>query len=336
MLPTSFVATIRMSQSALYLGSKCPPNMEAYLDSLLYRTYEEEQEFDLIVVGECEIPNWLTDKDRMKVVRYDAQSATGIGRTRLTASIVRRHLRKYDPDEIRQITQPRWHAPGVLLGTAGTNVDVCTRASNSLFEEYREAPSLIRAWLANNALGQSIFFANRVYTPKYGGVDIPWWSPSDLVTEKRTVNADRFSPEAEPRERLFDQNDCRVLTVGRISRRKGTDLLLKVAERLENHEFSVVGPVGDQGLAAEADEAPNVNRHPPVEYIEMPSLYASSDLVLSVSRLEWGGVSRAMLEGKSASRPVVALDRGQAGSVADTVVPDDPNAIANAVRKHLD
>jgi glycosyltransferase involved in cell wall biosynthesis len=308
--------------------------MEAYLDSLLYRTAEEE--FDLIVVNDCEVPDWLANEERLTVIRYDTSTATGIGRTRLTADVVRRHLRKYDPDEIRQITQPRWHAPGVLIGTVGANVDVCTRASSSLFEEYREAPSPVRAWLANNALGRSIFFTDRVYTPKYGGVDLPWWAPADLVAEERTVNADRFSPDAEPREGLFTQDDRRVLTVGRVSRRKGTDLLLSVAEQLENYEFVVAGPVGDETLVAEADATPNVTRHPPVEYVEMSGLYASSDLVLSVSRLEWGGVSRAMLEGKAAGRPVVALDREQASAVADTVVPGDPNAIASAVREHLD
>jgi len=68
----------------------------------------------------------------------------------------------------------------------------------------------------------------------------------------------------------------------------------------------------------------------------MPGLYTASDLVLSVSRLEWGGVSRAMLEGKAAGRPVVALDRESASNVADIVAPAEPPAIADAVRSQLD
>lgn len=325
-----------MSQSALYLGSQCPPNMEAYLDSLCYRTREAGTRFELLVVGDCPVPEWLTDADRVSVERYEASSETGVRRTRVTEKVVRRHLRDRDLDEIRQITQPRWHAPGVLAGAVGSDVRVCTRASASLFEEYREAPSPVRAWIANNVLGRSIFLADSVYTPQYGSVEVPWWAPADLVTEERTVNADRFSPAAAPQQDLFTQEDDRVLTVGRVSRRKGTDLLLSVAERLESVEFAAVGPVGDANLAASADEAPNVRRYPPVDYVEMPGLYAAADLVLSVSRLEWGGVSRAMLEGKAAGRAVVALDRKEAGSVADTVVPADPNVIADAVRRHLD
>lgn len=325
-----------MPRSALYLGSRFPPNMEAYLDSLLYRNRDEDINLELIVIGSTDLPVWLLDVDRVSIARYDGAKATGIDRARVTALTVRRYLRTHDANELRQITQPRWHALGILIGALGTDTRVCTRASASLFKEYQEAPSPLRAWLANNALGRSLFLADAVYTPKYGGVDLPWWAPADLVVEERTVNRERFSPSATPREDLFSRSDNRVLTVGRISRRKGTDLLLDVAERIEDAEFVVVGPVGDDDLAAALDHTSNVSRHPPVDYVEMPGLYAACDLVLSVSRLEWGGVSRAMLEASASGRPIVALDRGCARDVVDVAVPADPAAVANAVRRTLD
>ena len=105
-----------MSQSALYLGSRCPPNMEAYLDSLLYRTTDDATAFEVIVVGDCALPVWLTDIDRVTVARYNAPQATGFGRVRVTARVVRRYLRSHNPEMLRQITQPRWHAPGVIAG----------------------------------------------------------------------------------------------------------------------------------------------------------------------------------------------------------------------------
>jgi len=309
--------------------------MEAYLDSLLYRTRDADRTFDLIVVGDPEIPAWLCGTGRISVQRYEGARSTGLDRIRVTAAVVRQYLRLNDPVELRQITQPRWHAPGILLGTIGHHVRVCTRASASLFEEYREAPSPVRAWLANNAIGRSIFLANAVYTPKYGGIDLPVWAPADLVVEERRVNGDRFSPDARPHEELFSQSTNRVLTVGRISRRKGTDLLLAVAERVPDAEFVAVGPVGDEDLAAAVEGASNITRHPPMDYLEMPSLYTDCDIVLSVSRLEWGGVSRAMLEGMASGRPVVALDRGCAREVVDEAVPDDPDVIANTIQRAL-
>jgi glycosyltransferase involved in cell wall biosynthesis len=107
--------------------------------------------------------------------------------------------------------------------------------------------------------------------------------------------------------------------------------LIEVARKLPDHEFVLVGPVGDESLAAEAEAESNVRVHPPVDYADMPGLYTASDIVLSVSRLEWGGVSRAMLEGKATGRPIVALDRAEASAVADAVVPEEPTAIAAAI-----
>jgi len=320
-----------MSTPALYLGSHCPPNIEAYLDSLLYRTRDASNDFDLVVLDDCTLPSWIQDADRLSITRYDASIGSGFDRARGTARVVRRYLRSHDPAEIRQITQPRWHAPGVLYGALESGTATCTRASRSLFVEYREAPSPVRAWLANNGLGRSVFLADRLYTPSYGGVELPYWALADLVVEKRTVNEDRFSPAAEPQAGLFEESRNRVLTVGRVSRRKGTDLLIEVAQELPDHEFVLVGPVNDESLAAEAEAQSNLRVHPPVDYAEMPGLYTASDLLLSVSRLEWGGVSRAMLEGKATGRPVVALDRAEASAVADVVTPENPTAIAAAI-----
>jgi glycosyltransferase involved in cell wall biosynthesis len=213
---------------------------------------------------------------------------------------------------------------------------VWSRASASLFTEYQEAPSPVRAWLVNNGFGRAIFLADRLFTPRFGRVDCPWWARAELVPEQRVVNVDRFSPDATPQSDLFGQAERRVLTVGRISRRKGTDRLLDVADRLPDHEFVVVGPVQDEALAAAVDDASNLAREPPVDYVEMPGLYTATDVGLSVSRLEWGGVSRAMLEGKAAGRCVVALDREEASSVADDVTSDDADEIAAAVRRCTD
>lgn len=321
-----------MSKTALYLGGHCPPNMEAYLDSLLYRTREKRRTFDLVVVGDCAVPAWLRDADRLTVVRYDRDEGAGLQRLRTAALVVREHVASHGPAVVRQITQPRWHAPGVLLGAAAGDPAVWTRASASLFDEFREAPSPLRAWLVNNALGRSIYLSERLFTPRFGGVTRPWWARAELVYEERVVNGDRFSPGADPRPDLFDQDEHRVLTVGRISRRKGTDLLLPVAERLPSYEFVVVGPVQDEDLASEVDATGNISRHPPVDYAEMPGVYAAADIILSVSRLEWGGVSRAMLEAKATGRPVVAIDRERASDVADAVADADPDDIADAVR----
>lgn len=323
-----------MLQSSLYLGESCPPNMEAYLDSLLYRTNNES--FDLITVADCDLPRWIEEEYRLNIIRFSAPTRSGFGRTKTAYSIVRRYISTQKPTEIRQITQPRWHALGVLLGARGRDVRICSRVSTSMLTEFRQAPSEITAWLANNVLGRSAFFADKVFTPQHGGVDLPWWSAAELVREPRIVNKNRFTPSVEPMSNVFKGTNNRVLTVGRISQRKGIDLLLDVADMLVNWEFTVVGPVESEALLAEIRQRNNIRHQEPVNYVDMPSLYAACDIVLSVSRLEWGGVSRAMLEGKAMDKRVIALDREHAYSVADYTVSEDPSEIAKVVASCVD
>lgn len=313
--------------------------MEAYLDSLLYRT--NEKQFDLIVTRGCGLPEWVCDHQDLNVKAYTNADSTGVGRIWTAKTVVSRYLEEHHPSEVRQITQPRWHAPGVILGVRdlprlrSSSISVSTRLSASMFEEYRNASSKTKAWIANNVIGRSAFLADQVYTPQYGGVSIPWWSSAMAVQETREVNKNRFHQDVEPLDGVFSRTDRRVLTVGRISQRKGIGLLLAVAESLPQWEFTIVGPISDIELAEEARESENVSLCPPVDYVEMPSLYAACDVVLSTSRVEWGGVSRAMLEGQASGKHVVALDRGQAANVADEVVPARVDRIATSLQSLL-
>lgn len=328
-----------MPSIALYLGESCPPNMEAYLDSLLYRT--DDRRFDLLVTDDCNVPGWIHANSRFVVRSHSIEDRSGIGRIRTARNVVNQHLESDHATEVRQITQPRWHAPGVILGVRSASgsredsIQTCTRTSASMFREYRAAPSTLKAWLVNNGIGRSVFLSDRVFTPKYGGVSVPWWSSTERVVESRTVNEDRFHPDTESNDEVFSTSTNRVLTVGRISRQKGIDLVLAVAERLPNWEFAVVGPASDTSLADDARERHNVSVMDPVEYVEMPGLYAACDVVLSASRIEWGGVSRAMLEGRASGKPVVAIDNKQASDVADEVVADDVDQIVSGLKNCL-
>lgn len=323
-----------MARVGLYLGRRCPPNMEAYLDGWL--AADERGAVDLVVRDDCPLPGWLREHAGVVVRRYDVAAGGGVRNVTATAATVRRYLREHDPDVVRQITQPRWHAPGVILGTARSDARVETRASSSMFAEFRGATDPVRSFLANNVLGRAVFLGDVLYTPRYGGVDPPWWSTCRLVVEPRRVNGDRFSPAAEPRTDLFGSGDRRVLAVGRVSRRKGMDRLADVASRLPDWRFAVVGERRDGELVRALETRENVRLHGPIPYVEMPGAYASADVLLSTSRLEWGGISRAMLEASAVGTPVVALDIEDAATVADVVVPDEPVHIARGLEEALE
>lgn len=322
-----------MSKFAVYLGSNCPPNMEAYLDARIEEWTCDS--LDLIVSENCSVPEWLTSVSGLTVVNYPYEIGDGVDMARGAAAITREYIRNFTSDRIRQITQPRWHAPGVIAGSAGTKTVVETRASSSMFGEYKTDTNPARSFFANNILGRSIFFSDKLYTPKYGSISIPWWSNTERCIEVRKVNPNRFSPDSKPLSSIPSLGEFQIVTVGRISEEKGMDLLLGVSKILPEFGFIIVGPERDAQLAQALRERPNVLVHNPVPYIEMPGVYAAADAVLSVSRLEWGGVSRAMLEARATATPVVALEIGDAGSVANVTCDGDPESIAEGIKQVL-
>jgi len=165
-----------------------PPNMEAYLDGLAQRE-RDSTAFDVLIDEDCNIPQWLYDDDCFTFRHYDLGYGSGRSLIQIAADGVRSYLSEHDPDEIRQITQPRWHAPGILLGSRGESLRRCTRVSHSNFTEYQTTTGVerIREFGANNVIGQAIFLADAVYTPEYGGVSLPWWSRSKLIEEPRVA-----------------------------------------------------------------------------------------------------------------------------------------------------
>lgn len=317
--------------TGLYIGQHCPPNIEAYLDSLSAR--ENETAFDLIVGDDCELPIWIRDSDAFKIRQYEIDDTSGISLILACANVVATYLDENDVAEIRQITQPRWHAPGVLLGARGHDVRTCTRVSQSNFTEYANTDGIAkcRDYVANNVIGRAVFLSDTVYTPAYGGIDLPWWSSAERIEEPRTAAPTHFHPDIDPSPEIFSQAERRILTVGRISQKKGIDLVLDIAAELPAWEFVIVGPERDDELITQAADLPNVRLLGSIDYIEMPAVYAAADVLLSASRVEWGGISRAMLEADAIGLPVVALDRGDAASVATVTVDADPNSIIDGI-----
>lgn len=322
-----------MGQTGLYLGGQCPPNMEAYLDARFQES--DLVGADLIVLADCSLPDWITRDERVSVWRSAVRSGTGISMTLSAARATREYLSTCAPDTVKQITQARWHAPGVLLGALGSDTSIHTRASASMFCEYKNDSSTIRSYILNNILGRAIFLADKIYTPKYGPVLVPWWSSTRRVIEPRKVNEERFFPETPSKDDLFSSDVPRVLTVGRVSKQKGIDMIPRVSELLPDWEFVVVGPARDAAILKELQDRPNVTHHDAIDYVEMPGVYTAADVLLSTSRIEWGGISRAMLEGSACGLPIVALDLDDADQVAEYTVGESPEEIVEALSESL-
>lgn len=134
--------------------------------------------------------------------------------------------------------------------------------------------------------------------------------------------------------------------VGRLSPEKGIDIFLQAAKRiLVKHPSTRFVTIGDgpdrdklQALISElgiTSKALLLGRRD-----DMPSVYASLDIMVSSSRQE--GLPIALLEGMASSRPIVATSVGEVPSLIQNNVtgilipPNDPDVLADAIAGLID
>lgn len=131
----------------------------------------------------------------------------------------------------------------------------------------------------------------------------------------------------------------RVLLVGNMSTRKGTDLLQAFRQRLDpSIELSIVG--GRRSQARDLDLRGNVKIWPGPTEPELIKLYQQSAVTISLSRHE--GFGYTVLESMACGRPVVAFDvtgirdvvqHGVTGVLCNV---EDVGALADACERLVD
>jgi glycosyltransferase involved in cell wall biosynthesis len=140
----------------------------------------------------------------------------------------------------------------------------------------------------------------------------------------------------------------RLLHVGRLDRGKGVDVAVAaLAELPPQTTLTIAGAGGEAYAESLASQAQALGVRERLELLgavepdELPALYAQADAVVFPIRWEepWGLVP---LEAMGVGRPVVAVARGGArtylrdGQNALLIGPDDPHALAAAVRRLAD
>ncbi|MBF6335894.1 glycosyltransferase [Nocardia abscessus] len=158
------------------------------------------------------------------------------------------------------------------------------------------------------------------------------------------VDLDRFTPDG-PADRRGRTH--RLVSVGRMVRRKGFDLAIAALAQLPDTELVIAGgESGDDpeirrlgGVAAEHGVAERVRLIGHVSRTAMPGLLRSADVVLCTPWYEPFGI--VPLEAMACGKPVVAtavgglLDTVCDGTTGRLVAPATPEAVAAAVRPLL-
>jgi glycosyltransferase involved in cell wall biosynthesis len=161
----------------------------------------------------------------------------------------------------------------------------------------------------------------------YNGVDVQQLSEAG-EDERRAARARLGLPEAPL-----------AVSVGRLSRQKGQDMLLDawpaVRASVPEAELVLVGS-GEDREALEARAVPGVSFAG--ERDDVPDWLAAADLIVQASR--WEGMSLAILEAMARGRSIVTTDvagnREAVGDEAGAIVePEDPDALASEIARRL-
>lgn len=165
------------------------------------------------------------------------------------------------------------------------------------------------------------------------------------------VDPERFHPQVDGsaiRRRHVRDGELMLLTVGRLQRRKGQDLVIRAMAQLSRIDlrFVIVGGGEEEGhlraLAVELGVADRVDFAGKVPDDELPAYYAASDVFLMPNRqdgADFEGFGIVFLEAQATGRPVIAGRTGGApeavseGETALLVGGDDPAELARTIER---
>jgi phosphatidylinositol alpha-1,6-mannosyltransferase len=183
---------------------------------------------------------------------------------------------------------------------------------------------------------------------------IEFGAPSSrVVIAHPGVDANRFTPAvagaAALRARLADPGGVLLLTVGRLQRRKGQDLVLRALAEIGSESpscrYAIVGTGPEEAdlrqLAADLGVTGRVTFAGAVAPDELPAYYAAADVFVHPNRIDNGdfeGFGIVLLEAAASGLPVIAGTTGgtpeavEAGTTGLLVTGDDSAELASALR----
>lgn len=137
------------------------------------------------------------------------------------------------------------------------------------------------------------------------------------------VDQRHFLPASQPdaRRRLYWPEGFSALFVGRLIKKKGTDILIQAAEGIEKGiVFSFIGDGPFEPVLKEVSlKSGNIRYLGKVNNKDLPAYYSAADIVCVPSKYE-EGFGRVILEALSCGVPVVASNRGGIPEAVDESV----------------
>lgn len=148
------------------------------------------------------------------------------------------------------------------------------------------------------------------------------------------VDTDRFAPTAEPRD------PATLLVIGRLTRQKGQDLLIRALAELDDVHLELLGDGPERANLVELSRELGVDGRVHMAGTEAPDHWLRRATIVVVPS-RWEGLSIALLEAMASGAPIVATTAGAGGILegAGWVLPpeesESPRALAAAIRQAL-
>lgn len=298
-------------------GTRLPINVENFLGNLetLLSKSDIDLRFELLLAEHVE-----HNLNEYQIV------SPGFGHTERAGDAfqvllggITRYAKSRSPDLLFQVTEFPLHGSATAIAGFRTNTPVLTRFSGDSFREYHYTSGKtdkIKTFILNNVLGR---IATRLST---GTIVLGPNSRNEILRRNQNTSVwtvpqptldSRFLPVSERRkmalrEKIGLPKENRILlTVGRLTHRKGIDDLIRVASNLSPEEITWC-VVGDGNLRSEVELIDTTQAIGRVPYQEIHQYFQLADLVVHPSRIE--GLPNVLLEAAACGVPSIARDVG--------------------------
>lgn len=318
-------------------GTRLPGNVQTLLSNLHDLFAGDDPEIDCeVVVRSGAVP---TD------FAYDVVDPgfPDTDRALETIKVLTRQLIRYvnerDPDVLWQVTKFPVHGFAATVAGRRTGVPVLTRFAGDNFREYelsRGVGDRARTYVLNNVLGRvpARFADATIALGPYGRNEIERRGGRRVYEIPQPVDSERFYPEnVDPADLGLSPDGLTLLSVGRVSRRKGMADLPDVADALTDQGVDFTWYViGDGPMRSRIDEHPRVEALGRVPYDSIPDYYRAVDRLVHLSLLE--GLPNVLLEAAACGTPSIARDVGDCALVASATYDEAAQLPALVTREH--
>jgi len=297
-------------------GTELPGNVRTLLGNLrrLLRSRDGRFDCDLLVSENVD----ALDGYRTIPITHDPVE-TARDRLRTLWKATEQYADSERPDALMQVTRFPTHGSAAALAGWRTGTPTVTRLAGDNFREYKFSTGLVetlRTFALKNVISMAAVHlpdAIVVLGPN-GRRDVERrlrrrdvWEIPQPVDQSRFNPGDadelRVSMDVAPDERL-------LLTVGRVSRRKGADTIRRVAPSCDGTWVVV----GDGPMREDLADTPGVRAPGRVPHDRIVDYYRAADLYVHPSLHE--GLPNVLLEATACGTPCIARDVGECETVA--------------------